>query len=247
MTERYVPIPKEDTYVLIRHAQTGDEAAKALLVEQNTGLVKKIAMKFTCSEYETEDLVQIGYVGLLKAIDKFDAGYGVMFSTYAVPVIMGEMKRFFRDNGKIKVSRGLKSEIYTLNQIHDDLSSKLGRTPRISQLAKAMGIDEEHVVEIMEARDSLYNISSLDQQVIETEYELIKHEGSPESKLDWMMMKSELSRLENKEKQVILLRYFRDMTQQEIANIMHVSQVQISRIEKKALSKMRKKLAECVE
>ena len=107
MAYKYVPIPKADTYELIKKAQNGDEEALSLLCEQNTGLVKKMALKFTTSEYEAEDLIQIGYIGLLKAVNKFQPEFNVMFSTYAVPIIMGELKRFFRDNGRIKASRSL--------------------------------------------------------------------------------------------------------------------------------------------
>ena len=116
MAYKYVPIPKADTYELIKKAQNGDEEALSLLCEQNTGLVKKMALKFTTSEYEAEDLIQIGYIGLLKAVNKFQPEFNVMFSTYAVPIIMGELKRFFRDNGRIKASRSLKSEIYALKK-----------------------------------------------------------------------------------------------------------------------------------
>lgn len=244
MACKYVPVPKEDTYALIKEAQTGNEDAKALLVEQNTGLVKKIALKFSSSEYELEDLVQIGYMGLLKAVDKFDPNYDVMFSTYAVPMIMGEIKRFFRDNGKIKVSRTLKTEIYTLKQVEAELAAKHGSPPRLHQLAEAMGMTKEHILEILEAEAQFYHIASLDNQLVEQEYENMRTVGSPESKLDIMMMKQELAQLRPKERQVIIFRYYRDMTQQEIGDLLKISQVQVSRIEKKALSKMRAKMSE---
>lgn len=244
---KYIPIPKEDTYALIERAQKGDEEAMHRLVEQNTGLVKSIALKFSSSEYETEDLVQIGFMGLLKAINKFDVSYDVMFSTYAVPMIMGEIKRHFRDHGKIKISRTLKSEIQVLRQMQSDLSVRFGTAPRLSQLAEAMGTTTDHILEIMEASEQVSHIVSLDDQLTEKEYESARMAESPEKRLDWIMMKSEIENLEKKEKQVILLRYFRDMTQSEIAELMHVSQVQVSRIEKKALMKIRKKLVNCIE
>ncbi len=243
MTCKYTAIPKETTYELIRRAQEGDQEAKTLLTQQNTGLVKAIALKFSSAEYETEDLIQIGYMGLLKAIEKFDPSYDVMFSTYAVPMIMGEIKRFFRDNGKIKISRALKSEIYTLKQMEDKLSLQLGHPPRVSQLAEALAMDQEHVLEIMEAAEQLSHVASLDNQLARQEYENVRTVGSPEGELDVMMMKQELIELKPKERQVILLRYYRDMTQQEIGNLLHISQVQVSRIEKKALAKMRAGLA----
>ncbi len=244
MTCRYIAIPKEDTYALIKRAQKGDEDAKQLLAQQNTGLVKNLALKFSSSEYELEDLIQIGYVGLLRAIEKFDPEFDVMFSTYAVPMIMGEIKRFFRDNGKIKMSRSLKSEIQALKQVEDGFAAKKGRLPRISEIAESMGVTAEHVLEIMEAKESLHNVCSLDNQVVEQEVEQYYKTGSPESGLEQLMIREEINRLKQKEKQVIVLRYYRDMTQQEIAERMKISQVQVSRIEKKALEKMRKKMAE---
>jgi len=243
MTCKYTAIPKETTYELIKRAQEGDEEAKTLLTQQNTGLVKAIALKFSSAEYETEDIIQIGYMGLLKAIDKFNPAYDVMFSTYAVPMIMGEIKRFFRDNGRIKISRGLKSEIYALKQMEDRLTLQLGHPPRVSQLAEALDMEKEHVLEIMDAAERLHHVASLDQQLVEQEYENMSCAGSPEGELDIMMMKQELAGLKPKERQVILLRYYRDMTQQEIGNLLHISQVQVSRIEKKALAKMRAGLA----
>ena len=223
MAYKYTPVPKEDTYDLIRRAQDGDEEAKTLIIEQNTGLVKKIALKFASADQETDD---------------------VMFSTYAVPMIIGEIKRFFRDNGKIKASRSLKTEIYTLKRIQEQLSKENGRQPRLSEIAEAMGISAEHAVEIMEASSALSNIASLDSQVVEEEYDSYYTQGSPESSLDSIVIKEEIACLKARERQVIVLRYYRDMTQQEIARIMGISQVQVSRIEKKALNEIRKKMAE---
>ena len=244
MAYKYVPVPKEDTYELIRKAQEGDEEAKALIIEQNTGLVKKIALKFLSSEYETDDLIQIGYMGLLKAVYKFEPEYDVMFSTYAVPMIIGEIKRFFRDNGKIKTSRSLKSEIYALKKVQDELCKKNGCQPRISEVAEAMNLTPEHVVEIMEASSALSNVASLDNQVVEDEYDAYYSEASPENNLDSIMIKKEIANLKARERQVIILRYYKDMTQQEIAKLMGISQVQVSRIEKKALENIRQKMVE---
>lgn len=242
MTCKYVPVSKEDTYALIRLAQAGDEEAKASLCQQNTGLVKKLALKFAVGEYELDDLIQIGYIGLLKAVYKFETGYGVMFSTYAVPMIMGEMKRHFRDTGKIKASRSLKSEIAAMKRVQEQLTAASGASPRVSEIAEAMGISGERVLEVMEAASALSNVASLDNQLVEEEYDACCRQASPENNLDSIMIKKEIGLLEAREKQVILLRYYRDMTQQEIAKILGVSQVQVSRIEKRALTKMRKKM-----
>ncbi len=242
MTCKYVPVSKEDTYALIRLAQEGDEDAKESLCRQNTGLVKKIALKFAAGEYELDDLIQIGYIGLLKAVYKFETGYDVMFSTYAVPMIMGEMKRHFRDTGKIKASRSLKSEISTLKKVQEQLTADAGMPPRISEIAEAMGVSSEHVLEVMEAASALGNVASLDNQLVEEEYDSYYRQASPENNLDSIMIKKEISNLDDREKQVLVLRYYRDMTQLEIAKILGVSQVQVSRIEKRALERIREKM-----
>ncbi len=244
MAYKYVPVPKADTYALIKKAQAGDEEALSLLCEQNTGLVKKLALKFASSEYEAEDLIQIGYMGLLKAVEKFQPEFDVMFSTYAVPMIMGELKRFFRDNGKIKASRSLKQEIYALKKAQDALCAKEGETPRISRIAEYMGISSERVLEIMEAASSLSGVVSLDSKPVEEEYNAYYRQASPEHNLDAIMVKKELANLPKRERQVIVLRYYKDMTQQEIADRMGISQVQVSRIEKKVLAEIRQKIAE---
>lgn len=244
MAYKYVPVSKEDTYALIAKAQEGDEEAKTLICQQNTGLVKKIALKFSSSEYETEDLIQIGYMGLLKAVYKFRPEFDVMFSTYAVPMIMGELKRFFRDTGKIKASRSLKSEIYALKKAQEKLMAEEGGQPKLSRLAQVMGVSKERVLEVMEAASALGNVASLDNQVVEEEYNAYYSQGSPENNLDSIMIKKEISNLDAKARQVLVLRYYKDMTQQEIAEIMGISQVQVSRIEKKALAGIRQKIAE---
>ena len=241
---KYVPVPKEETYILIAKAQEGDEEAKEVLLEQNTGLVKKLAGRFLSPDHELEDLIQIGYMGLWKAIEHFDPAFDVMFSTYAVPMIMGEIKRYFRDTGKIKVSRALKGDIAALSRAEEDFVLRYGMQPRISQLAEALNMDRNRVLEVMEAREQIHHVASLDNQVVEQEYEQYQSEGSPESRLDYMMMKGALDLLSERERRVVLLRYFRDMTQQQIARQMGISQVQVSRIEKKALEKLREKMAD---
>jgi len=242
MACRYTPIPKEETYILIERAQQGDEEAKTRLTVENTGLVRKIAARFVSDEHELDDLMQIGYMGLLRAVEKFNPEYDVMFSTYAVPMIMGEIKRFFRDNGRIKVSRALKGDIYALRQMVEHFASKEGRKPRISEMAEALETSEERILEIMEAGESLRHISSLDDQPIEQYGQFFTEDHSGERQVDLIVMKEEIAALREKERLVILLRYYRDMTQQQIANRLGISQVQVSRIEKKALRKMREKM-----
>lgn len=239
---KYVPVPKEDTYALIQSAKDGDEEAKALICRQNTGLVKKIALKFTAGEYELDDLIQIGYIGLLKAVYKFEPGFDVMFSTYAVPMILGELKRFFRDNGKIKVSRSLKSEIYTMKKIENQFQTAEGSAPRLSDMAEEMGITVEHLLEVMEASAVLSNVGSLDNRTEMEEYSAYNNYASPESNIDGILLREKIKELDEKQRRVILLRYYRDLTQQEIAKILGISQVQVSRTEKKALEIIREKI-----
>ena len=130
MTSKYKPAAQEDTYRLIEAAQKGDAEARELIVSQNIGLVKNLAMKYASNYYEPEDLIQVGFVGLVKAIDRFDTGFDVMFSTYAVPMILGEIKRFLRDDGRIKISRQLKLEMKNLKNIQQEYYNKWGKAPR---------------------------------------------------------------------------------------------------------------------
>ena len=247
MSHKYIKISKEDTYALIKSAQQGDFQAKETIVNQNTGLVKSIALKFTNSGYEFEDLVQIGYIGLLKAIEKFDMGFDVMFSTYAVPMILGEIKRHLRDDGKIKVSRQLKLEIRNFNNYNEEFFNKFGRWPKVSEIAEYLESSPEHVLEILEAKDVLSSIESLDNpERVETNQYVNKENyfESEENTVDVIYLKTVIGSLGERERQVIVLRYFRDMTQQQVARVIGISQVQVSRIEKKVISSIRKEMTE---
>lgn len=238
----YSPQSKEDTYMLLSQAQRGDELARELLVEKNIGLVKNIALKFLSSGHELDDLMQIGFIGLIKAIDKFDTKFDVMFSTYAVPMILGEIKRFLRDDGKIKMSRQTKQDIKTMGYVQEEFYNKNGRAPKISELATLMEINTEMVLELMEARDTIYNLESLDDP---EKYEkqnlqlVIKEE---DNKVDIIQLKSVIGNLGQKERQIIVLRYFQDLTQQDTAKRMGISQVQVSRTEKRVLAILRKEM-----
>ena len=246
MACRYVPIPKEETYILIERAQNGDEEARTRLVTENTGLVRKVASRFVSEDHELEDLIQIGYMGLLRAVEKFNPEFDVMFSTYAVPMIMGEIKRFFRDNGRIKVSRALKADMYALRQMQDAFEGQEGRRPHISEIAEAMGITRERVLEIMEAEDHLHGMVSLDQQPVEkggTGAGIFDGDcRESDRQVDRIVLREEIASLKEKERLVILMRYYRDMTQQQIGDRLGISQVQVSRIEKGALEKIRRKM-----
>lgn len=242
MTSKYVPVAKEDTYKLIEAAQKGDARARELIVDQNIGLVKNLAMKYTSNYYEPEDLMQVGFVGLVKAIDRFDCRYDVMFSTYAVPMILGEIKRFIRDDGKIKISRQLKTEMKNLKNIQQEYYNKHGKSPKISFLAKALDTSSEHVMEILEAIDSLSNVESLDNTLIPEGMHGGYYVDEETQNVNLMDLKAAIGDLGDRERQIIMLRYFKDMTQQQIAKVMGISQVQVSRIEKKVLIRMREQM-----
>lgn len=242
MASKYVPVAKEDTYKLIEAAQKGDARARELIVDQNIGLVKNLAIKYTSNYYEPEDLMQVGFVGLVKAIDRFDCRYDVMFSTYAVPMILGEIKRFIRDDGKIKISRQLKTEMKNLKNIQQEYYNKYGKSPKISFLAKALDTSSEHVMEILEAIDSLSNVESLDNTLIPEGMHGGHYVDEEAQNVSLMDLKAAISDLEDRERQIIVLRYFKDMTQQQIAKVLGISQVQVSRIEKKVLIRMREQM-----
>ena len=244
MSSKYVPVKKEDTYALIEKAQRGDEEAREQIVNQNTGLVKNLALKFTGSGYELDDLLQIGFMGLIKAIDRFDTGFDVMFSTYAVPMILGEIKRYIRDDGKIKVSRQLKMDIRNLKRIKEEYYNKNGSYPKLSYLAEQMELPVEKILEILDAGEALANVESLDNSEISEGYreKKVSHVSEEERNIDIIDLKMIIGTLSERERQIIVLRYFKDMTQQQIARKMGISQVQVSRIEKKVLKNMREKM-----
>ncbi len=242
MASEYKPLMKEDTYRLIKEAQSGNEEAREQLIEQNTGLVKNIALKFIGTGYEFEDLLQIGFIGLLKAVDRFDTQYGVMFSTYAVPMILGEIKRYLRDDGRVKVSRQIKQDVRNMKRVCDEFCHHHGRSPKVSELAEKMGISAEEVLMLMEADDAMSRPESLDDP---DRPETLTDSGygeSEERRVDLIYLKSAIGRLAERDRQVIVLRYFKDMTQQQIADRLGISQVQVSRIEKKVLSNLRQEM-----
>lgn len=246
MAHKYVPVKKEDTYILIKQAQQGDEAAREKIVEQNTGLVKNLALKFVGSGYELDDLLQIGFIGLIKAVDRFDTGFDVMFSTYAVPMILGEIKRYIRDDGKIKVSRQLKSEIKNLKRVQEEYYHRNGTYPKLSYVAEQLGTSVEKVLEILDAGEALSNVESLDREELSEGYRerKVSHVSEEEHNINLIDLKTVIGTLSERERQIIVLRYFKDMTQQQIAGKIGISQVQVSRIEKRVLESMREKLAE---
>ena len=234
----------DDVMGLIDRAHHGDERARAQLVEQNMGLVWSIVRRFSGRGTENEDLFQIGAIGLMKAIDKFDCSFEVRFSTYAVPMISGEIKRFLRDDGMIKVSRSLKELSYKSFQVREELTVQLGREPTLEELADKMQVEKEEIVQAMEAGcevESLYRtVYQKEGSEIRLLDKLEEKEQKEEKILDTMLLKQLLETLESQERQLIYLRYFADKTQAEVGKILGISQVQVSRMEKKIMEHLRR-------
>ncbi|NLL81569.1 MAG: RNA polymerase sporulation sigma factor SigF [Tissierellia bacterium] len=236
-----------ETIELIKRAQSGDSKARETLVESNLGLVRSVLRGFLNRGHDVEDLFQIGSIGLLKAIDKFDISYDVKFSTYAVPMIIGEIKRFLRDDGIIKVSRSLKQIAGMAKQAGEKLYKILGREPSIQEISEEIGVEKE---EIVMALESSYQPEYLYEIVYQNDgsplYLIDKinlEEDQPTDVLDSIVLKDVISQLKPRDRQIIVLRYFQDKTQVEVANVLGISQVQVSRIEKRIIGEMRKFLA----
>lgn len=237
----------EAVLTLIINAKAGDRQAQATLVEKNVGLVWSIVKRFQNRGYEIDDLYQIGSIGLIKAINKFDASYGVKFSTYAVPMIIGEIKRFIRDDGIIKVSRSLK-EIASKARITKEIVSKeLGREPSVNEIAERMNVSTEELVLALEAGcspESLYStVGEGDNSPILLIDRINADNNSSEVDLiDKIAIRQILDSLDTRERQIIILRYFKEKTQVQIAKLLGISQVQVSRIEKKILKDIKHKM-----
>ncbi|MCX8129263.1 MAG: RNA polymerase sporulation sigma factor SigF [Clostridia bacterium] len=238
---------EENALELIKNAKTGDKDAQSLLVEKNVGLVWSIVKRFQNRGYETDDIFQIGCIGLIKAIKKFDSSFDVKFSTYAVPMIIGEIKRFIRDDGIIKVSRSLKEMSNKARVTKEIMSKELGREPSINEMAARLEISPEDLVMAIESGcspESLYStigegdnspvllIDRINGETNNNEVDII----------DKIALRQVLETLGPREKQIIILRYFKEKTQFQIASMLGISQVQVSRIEKKILEEIRKKI-----
>lgn len=231
-----------NTELLERYRQ-GDEAAKDTIVEQNMGLVYSVVKRFMNRSHETEDLIQIGAIGLIKAVKKFDDTFGVQFSTYAVPMIAGEIKRFLRDDGAVKVSRSIKETAIKGRRAEEALRKRLGRNPGIKEIADECCIPQEELMQAFEAAvvpESLQSgIGDKDDERSVRLIEMLTSEDTEEKIVDKVFVKEVLAMLPERERKIIIMRYFRGKTQSEIAEMIGISQVQVSRIEKKALSKLR--------
>ncbi|MBO1514701.1 RNA polymerase sporulation sigma factor SigF [Metabacillus bambusae] len=229
---------------LIRRSQEGDQEARDLIIQKNMRLVWSVVQRFLNRGYEPDDLFQIGSIGLLKSVDKFDLSYDVRFSTYAVPMIIGEIQRFIRDDGTVKVSRSLKELGNKIRRARDELSKTMGKVPTVAEIANYLDISPEDVVLAQEAVRAPSSIH-------ETVYE---NDGDPITLLDqiadntetkWfdkIVLKDAIRDLDERERLIVYLRYYKDQTQSEVADRLGISQVQVSRLEKKILQQMKDKM-----
>ncbi|MBE7038666.1 MAG: RNA polymerase sporulation sigma factor SigF [Ruminococcaceae bacterium] len=237
-------ILENDNLSLIKRAKEGDKGAESKLVSLNIGLVWSVARKFNNRGYDLEDIFQIGCIGILKAIKNFDESFNVKFSTYAVPLIMGEIKRFLRDDGIIKVSRHLKEIAQRASVVKEILEKELGREAKISEIAEKLEVTKEELAVAMEANiapESLYKqINDNDKSPGFLIDKVVNKKNNEEEIVDKISLNQAICSLEEREKKIIVLRYYRGKTQSEIAKMIGISQVQVSRLEKKILYKMKK-------
>ena len=233
----------EQVLEYINRAQQGDKEARDMLVHNNMGLIWSIVRRFANRGYELEDLFQIGSIGLLKAIDNFDTSYDVKFSTYAVPLITGEIKRFLRDDGMLKVSRSIKENAWKVNRAAEKWQNTYGRDATLEELSQETGIAVEDIVLSMSAStevDSLYRpVPGAEGKEITLQEQIKDEKNELEREVNHIFLEQLLDTLDGRERQLIYLRYFRECTQSDVAKIFGTTQVQVSRMEKKLLAKMR--------
>lgn len=236
----------EDTMFLIERSHHGDKEAREILVRENTGLVWSIVRRYMGRGTDSEDLFQIGIMGLIKAIDKFDLSYQVKFSTYAVPMIAGEIRRFLRDDGIVKVSRTLKENSWKIRRESELFRQRKGREPTVNELQECTGMTPEEIVQAMDFSVEVDSIDRTVRQSDESEISLLDRlqveNTRTEELLNRVMLEQLLAELPEKERRLIIMRYLQDRSQTEVARMMGVSQVQVSRLEKKILKQMRERL-----
>lgn len=242
---------------LFLRVREGDKEARELLFHKNTGLIRHIVKRYLGRGCEADDLFQLGAIGLLKAIEKFDPDYGVCFSTYAVPMIAGEIRRFLRDDGMVKVSRGIKENLWKIRRVSEELGQRLGRDVTLQELADETGIAMEDIVIALDAGKDVESIYKTVYQSDGNEIYLLDQIGGDESGsnadsesegervLNRMLLDSLLETLDYKEKQLIRLRFYENQTQVQTADRLGMTQVQVSRLEKKLLLRMRKQVICC--
>lgn len=238
----------EEMTVLIAEAQRGNNQAREVLIEKNLGLVHHIVKRFIGRGVESEDLFQIGSIGLMKAIDKFDLSFDVRFSTYAVPMIQGELKRYLRDDGMVKVSRNIKENSWKVAKAAEKLNRQLGREATIQELSKETELEPEEIVVAMEASqevDSIYrSVYQSDGNEICLVDKIPVEKDEQEGLLNRILLEQLMGYLDEQGREIIRLRYYENVTQVEVAKKLGISQVQVSRLEKKILKEMRMHLQE---
>lgn len=239
---RFPLLKDEEMNELLIKVQTGDSDAREKLINCNLRLVFNLVKRFANRGYELEDLFQIGTIGLIKAIDKFNMSYNVKFSTYAVPMIIGEIRRFLRDDNPVKVSRSLKENAYRINKTRDTLMKELEREPTLQEIAERTELSMEEIVASLEAvqtpssiHDTLYQDDGDPIYLIDQ----LSNEKEENLWFEKLALREVLNKLTEKERQIILIRFFEDKTQMEVAKIVGLSQVQVSRIERQALKKFK--------
>ena len=227
------------TEELILRAQAGDEEAGETLINENSGLIWAVARRFTGRGLETDDLYQLGCLGFIKAVNGFDLNFGTQFSTYAVPKISGEIRRFLRDDGAVKVSRTIKEQAATIKSMRNQLISALGREPTLQEISRQTGSSPE---EIALAENATASVESIHRELGDEGFSLeniLADSQSEEKLMEKIALQQAMDKLPEREATVIKLRYYHSLTQDRVSKVMGVSQVQVSRIEKKALQNLR--------
>ncbi|MGE4354303.1 MAG: SigB/SigF/SigG family RNA polymerase sigma factor [Oscillospiraceae bacterium] len=224
---------------LIRLAQRGDEKAMERIVRENSGLIWSVARRFTSRGVELDDLYQLGCVGFIKAVKGYDESYGTQFSTYAVPKISGEIRRYLRDDGSVKVSRGIKERANLIRTARNTLEQRLGREPSISELSKETGLEAEDIAVAETATGPAESLNRENGEDGFTLEHILGDYTQEERMLERVALKEAISTLDERERNVIALRFFHGMTQDKAAKVLGVSQVQVSRLERRALNSLR--------
>ena len=230
------------TLSLLEKAQNGDEAACGTMLEENSGLIWAVVRRYSGCGVETEDLYQLGCIGFIKAVKGFDLTYGTQFSTYAVPKIAGEIRRFIRDDGAVKVGRTMREKGYTLWTARERLTTQLGREPTVSELAGELGMTAEEIaaVELANVAPESLQQETGDGMTLESS---IGTDAPEDALVEKIALREAIAALPEREKTVILLRFFKHLTQQQVARVLGVSQVQVSRLERRSLATLRQLLA----
>ena len=229
----------EALYEAIRAAQAGDREAAGKLVEENAGLIWSVARRYFGRGADPEDLYQLGCVGFLKAVEGYDESYGTRFSTYAVPKISGEIRRYLRDDGTVKVSRGIKEQAAQIRAARTTLEQRLGREPTITELARETGFTPEDIAYVETATGPAESLQRESGEAGFTLEHVLGDYAAEERMVEYVALRAMIEKLPERERQVVALRYYHGMTQQNCARVMRVSQVQISRLERRAVELLR--------